>query len=345
MAGILGVRFLDKLEKGVDFRATSRVLELIWISVGIAIHIYVKKKKQTLDNILKEENNCVKVWYLYFQWASYWRAHWFGIRWGIFDLQHESLKAFSPLFPIAGKSNYARSVTYHIHCIENNPLLRKMLRTAPSINLTSPGHFFAYDEALEIFGVKFVKQNVTRIPADGEELKLRIKATQLEKEQTEMLICDYIGDSVQSSRPRNVQSRKEKIWELAHLLINAFESLNPLENPVFEFCNNLNDDGVNQLIIAYDIGIKRLQTIANQEIFLTESYTTIGRRARNITRVTVADITKMKKEKKIEIREEKEKEKGRGGRGRGRRRGRGRGRGRGGEEGGGGERRRNKHAI
>ncbi|GET66811.1 hypothetical protein GLOIN_2v1768552 [Rhizophagus irregularis DAOM 181602=DAOM 197198] len=284
MAGILGVRFLDKLEKGVDFRATSRVLELIWISVGIAIHIYVKKKKQTLDNILKEENNCVKVWYLYFQWASYWRAHWFGIRWGIFDLQHESLKAFSPLFPIAGKSNYARSVTYHIHCIENNPLLRKMLRTAPSINLTSPGHFFAYDEALETFGVKFVKQNVTRIPADGEELKLRIKATQLEKERTEMLICDYIGDSVQSSRPRNVQSRKEKIWELAHLLINAFESLNPLENPVFEFCNNLNDDGVNQLIIAYDIGIKRLQTIANQEIFLTESYTTIGRRARNITR-------------------------------------------------------------
>ncbi|GBC48131.2 hypothetical protein GLOIN_2v1764231 [Rhizophagus irregularis DAOM 181602=DAOM 197198] len=284
MAGILGVRFLDKLEKGIDFRATSRVLELIWISVGIAIHIYVKKKKQTLDNILKKENNCVKVWYLYFQWASYWRAHWFGIRWGVFDLQHESLKAFSPLFPIAGKSNYARSVTYHIHCIENNPLLRKMLRKAPSINLTSPGHFFAYDEALETFGVKFVKQNITRIPADGEELKLRIKATQLEKERTEMLICDYIGDSVQSSRPRNVQSQKEKIWELAHLLINAFESLNPLENPVFEFCNNLNDDGVNQLIIAYDIGIKRLQTIANQEIFLTESYTTIGRRARNITR-------------------------------------------------------------
>lgn len=75
IAEILGVRFLDKLEKGVDFRATSRVLELIWISVGIAINIYVKKKKQTLDNILNEENIYVKVWYLYFQWASYWRAH------------------------------------------------------------------------------------------------------------------------------------------------------------------------------------------------------------------------------------------------------------------------------
>jgi hypothetical protein len=39
---------------------------------------------------------------------------------GIFDLQHESLKAFSPLFPVAGKSNYARSVTYHLYCIEND---------------------------------------------------------------------------------------------------------------------------------------------------------------------------------------------------------------------------------
>ncbi|GBC13396.2 hypothetical protein GLOIN_2v1787832 [Rhizophagus irregularis DAOM 181602=DAOM 197198] len=134
-----------------------------------------------------------------------------GILGGIFNLQHESLKAFSPLFPVAGKSNYARSITYHIYCIENDPLLRKMLHIAPSVNLTSPGHFFAYDEALEIFEVTFVKQNVIRIPTDGEELKLKIKATQLEKERTEMLICDYIGDSVQSSRPHNVQSRKEKI--------------------------------------------------------------------------------------------------------------------------------------
>ncbi|PKB92601.1 hypothetical protein RhiirA5_387670, partial [Rhizophagus irregularis] len=44
MAGILGVRFLDKLEKGVDFRATSKVLELIWVAVGLAIHLYAKKK-------------------------------------------------------------------------------------------------------------------------------------------------------------------------------------------------------------------------------------------------------------------------------------------------------------
>ncbi|RIA79316.1 hypothetical protein C1645_840978 [Glomus cerebriforme] len=84
MAGILGVQFLDKLEKCIDFRVTSRVLELIWVAV---------------------------VWYLYFQWTSYWWAHWFGIHWGIFELQYENLKAFSPLFLVAGKSNYARSVS------------------------------------------------------------------------------------------------------------------------------------------------------------------------------------------------------------------------------------------
>ena len=78
IAGILGVWFLDKLEKGVDFRATSKVLELIWIAIGIAINLYIKKKKLILNNIL-EENNIIKVWYLYFQWASYWRTHWFGI--------------------------------------------------------------------------------------------------------------------------------------------------------------------------------------------------------------------------------------------------------------------------
>ncbi|CAG8571643.1 15613_t:CDS:2, partial [Funneliformis caledonium] len=66
----------------------------------------------------------------------------------------------------------------------------------------------------------------------------------------------------------------EKIWELAHSLINVFESENPFENLIFEFCNNINDEGINQLVNAYDIGIKKLQTIVNQEILLTENYTT-----------------------------------------------------------------------
>ena len=41
-----------------------------------------------------------------------------------------------------------------------------------------------------------------------------------------------------------------------------------------------------------------LQAIVNQEILLTENYTIIGRRARNITCVTIAEITKMRKDKR-----------------------------------------------
>src|SRR4051794_11884414 len=100
---------------------------------------------------------------------------------GTFNLQHESLKAFSPLFPA---SNFTRSVSHHLYHIENNPQLRTILCMAPSVNLTSHRHFLAYDEALEMFGVKFIKQNVTRIPTDKKELKLQIRATQLEKERT-----------------------------------------------------------------------------------------------------------------------------------------------------------------
>lgn len=40
-ASHLGVRFLDKFESAVDYRSTARVLDLIWVAVGIAINIYI----------------------------------------------------------------------------------------------------------------------------------------------------------------------------------------------------------------------------------------------------------------------------------------------------------------
>ncbi|GBB91265.1 hypothetical protein RclHR1_18430005 [Rhizophagus clarus] len=45
LATVIGVRFLDKLQAVVDYRLTRRVLELIWVAVRIAIHIYAKKKE------------------------------------------------------------------------------------------------------------------------------------------------------------------------------------------------------------------------------------------------------------------------------------------------------------
>ncbi|RHZ70783.1 hypothetical protein Glove_267g23 [Diversispora epigaea] len=61
LATAIGVRFLDKLQAVVGYRSTRRVMELIWVAVGIAIHIYIKKKNINIENILMEENICIKV--------------------------------------------------------------------------------------------------------------------------------------------------------------------------------------------------------------------------------------------------------------------------------------------
>ena len=66
------------------------------------------------------------------------------------------------------------------------------------------------------------------------------------------------------------------------MLVKVFKSSNPFKHPIFEYCNNLNNKGINQLISAYNIGINRLQAIVNQEILLTENYITVGQKARNI---------------------------------------------------------------
>ncbi|RIB25795.1 hypothetical protein C2G38_2165146 [Gigaspora rosea] len=92
LATQLSVKFLDKLEQFVDYRATFRVLELLWTA----------------------------------------------------------------------------------------PQLLQNLRTVPSINLTQEGHYFAFDEALETFGIKFLKENMTGCATNLENLELNIKAAQTE---------------------------------------------------------------------------------------------------------------------------------------------------------------------
>ena len=45
LATTLRVWFLDKFESVVNYRFTRRILESIWVAVGIALHIYCNKKK------------------------------------------------------------------------------------------------------------------------------------------------------------------------------------------------------------------------------------------------------------------------------------------------------------
>jgi len=63
---------------------------------------------------------------------------------------NKNLAAFSLLFPIAEKLNYARSVTYFLtYSIENDLYLQELLKHVCSINLTNSEHYFAFDKALE----------------------------------------------------------------------------------------------------------------------------------------------------------------------------------------------------
>src|SRR6266498_647735 len=61
LAGSLGVKFLDKLEKVVDYRLTCCVLDLIWEAVGYALNIYIKKNNLFFENIMNENNNLLKI--------------------------------------------------------------------------------------------------------------------------------------------------------------------------------------------------------------------------------------------------------------------------------------------
>jgi len=57
----LGVFYLNKLEKVVDYLATCHILELIWAAVGIAINRYLNNKNKKMDDIENDENNILKV--------------------------------------------------------------------------------------------------------------------------------------------------------------------------------------------------------------------------------------------------------------------------------------------
>ncbi|RHZ88408.1 hypothetical protein Glove_23g145 [Diversispora epigaea] len=209
MAAVLGVVFLDKLEKVVDYRSTCRILDLIWIAVGSAIHIYIKKKNLNFNNIMDMENNLLKTWFCFYKWTSYWKGHRTGIRTENNELQIQCLSAFSPLFPIADKINYTRSTIHFLAIIAKNPKIQTLLKYASSVNLTQNGHYFAFDEALETFGVKFIKQNITGNVVDEKNLKRQIKAAQSEKEQMNLLLDEFLDDIVLSTTTRAIKERHE----------------------------------------------------------------------------------------------------------------------------------------
>src|ERR1044072_167357 len=101
-----------------------------------------------------------------------------GIRTGNSLLQIQCLSAFAPLFPSAGKLNYMKSTVNYLAILAKYPKLHILLGFTSSVNLTRDEHFYAFDEALETFGVKYIKENITGNIYNNENLKRQIKASQ-----------------------------------------------------------------------------------------------------------------------------------------------------------------------
>ncbi|RIA86363.1 hypothetical protein C1645_829413 [Glomus cerebriforme] len=230
------------------------------VAVGIAISQYLDSKNMIMKDIEYEDNKVLKVWYYYFCWTGYLIGHKIGIRKGNYNMQFKNLAAFSPLFPVAGKSNYARSVTHFLSYINDDLALQRLLQHVCSVNITQE-HFIGFDEALERFGVKFIKQNI-----------------------------EYVGDDISVRGERAIKSRKESLWKLANDLTTAFNSEDPLVHELFKNAKEMNEEGFNRLFNCYHIGTERLNTILHQDVYKTDP--------RNNLKITVEKSNKGKAKSK-----------------------------------------------
>ena len=53
---------------------------------------------------------------------------------------------------------------------------------------------FGFDEALETFSVKFIKQNINGNLMDEQNLKNQIKSSQNKRDRIDLLISEYLND-------------------------------------------------------------------------------------------------------------------------------------------------------
>ncbi|RIA89701.1 hypothetical protein C1645_738443 [Glomus cerebriforme] len=282
LAATLGVKFLYKLESVVDYRSKCRVLDLIWVAVACAIQIYTTKNQIEFSQINELDNDLLKVWYYFYKWCGWWKAHRGDIKTGNTNTQLKCLAAFASLFPAGGKLNYTKSTVHFLALLAKFSRLKELLHYAGSVNLTKKGHYYAFDEALRLM--------------DEKNLKRQIKAAQTEKERIDLFFSEFIDNNVMSSSKHSVDSRYVALWNLIRTLIEAFDSVNPLEHPLFKNNNQLNYEGCQKLFGCYNAGLERLKKIYRQEILKTETINTKGRGAKEVIVSKVKDIKKVEKE-------------------------------------------------
>ncbi|CAB4428284.1 unnamed protein product [Rhizophagus irregularis] len=295
LATAIGVRFLDKLQAVIDYRSTRRVLELIWVTVGVAIQIYIKKKNINIEDITAgpiNENICIRVWYFYYEYFAMWKSHLIGIRIGNYELQRDSLTAFAPLFPAAGKNNYTTSVAHFLSILKKFPKLEEKLQYCASINLARKGHYPAFDEALEMRGIGYIKQNIIGNVVDQENLTLQIQTTQEEREKIDTLLNEFLDSYNYDRNDHKVNNRIDPLWKLIENLVEIFQMDNYTDHELFKKNppSQLTAEGLKKLSSAYNEGLKRIKEVYCQEVIKTERINTKGRRHLEIVKTDIRSV-------------------------------------------------------
>ncbi len=67
--------------------------------------------------------------------------------------------------------NYTHSTIYFLAILAKYSYIQTLLNYVRSVNLIRDEYYFAFDEALETFSVKFIKQNVTENIINEDNLK------------------------------------------------------------------------------------------------------------------------------------------------------------------------------
>jgi hypothetical protein len=221
----------------------------MWIAVEIALHKYANECGLSVRDIMAGKNDVAKVLYLFYQWTGFWKGHKLGIGMGNFHMQMDNLAAFAPLFPVTGKNNYSKSVVHFLSYLQDSPSLRAILQHACSVNLTRQRHYLAFDEALETFGVKFIKQNISGRSTDSTNLTRQIQAMQTEMDQLSLVFAAFNNEKIINSQSDHaVKSRKQSLWQLANDLFTALNFPDPQQHDLFKHAKELHKRELNECL-------------------------------------------------------------------------------------------------
>lgn len=258
-------------------------------------HLHEKKNlnKYNIVDVNSDANSVLRIWYLYYKRASIFKAHRVGIRVGNYKLQKNALACFAGLFTSAGKSNYSVSVAQYLGILAQYPKLEEKLECASSVKIDNDekrkGHYFAFDEALETFGIKFIKQNIAGNVIDVNNLKLQVKAAQSERDRIGILLSEYLNDPCGSIGQRAVDTRKSVMWNLVNELLSSFchsDEYNCYQNPLWNTTtpDQFTADGVIRLSNCFPDGTLRIEAIFLQDVISIQKSNKVGRRKLGITR-------------------------------------------------------------